>query len=236
MKQYTFWTGSNPPPSYLKTEKQVKQFGLFPYKAVGVIYGKKGKPVYLFDPRSGSSVKHQHMFEEMHERDKIIASTWAYNLLTRDFVILDTETTGLKKPEACQIAIINQNGETLMNTYVKPLKKIESKAVKVHGITNEKVKKAPYFMDIYETIVSLLTCQEVVIYNKAFDIGVLNNSLPRPFFCRKLTDPMIPYAQWVGEWNPYRADYQYQKLQGNHDALGDCLQTLEIIKKMSNEL
>jgi DNA polymerase-3 subunit epsilon len=234
MQQYSWWGADNPPPHYLKTVKQLEKLGLYPKKAEAVIYLKKGKPVYLFNPRSADSVMLAETFKAKHQYDRAIASSWARNLLTRDFLILDTETTGLKKPEICQIAITDNQGNPLVNTLVKPCKPIDKKAQAVHGISNSDVKNAPTFMEIYPEIVNLITCQELVIYNKDFDIAVLNNCSPRPIIVRQFTDPMPYYAAWKGDWNYYRAEYKYPKLEGNHDAYGDCLQTLSVIKTMAN--
>jgi DNA polymerase-3 subunit epsilon len=45
---------------------------------------------------------------------------------------------------------------------------------------------------------------------------------------------MLAYSKYVGEWNDYRKDFKWQKLQGgDHSALGDCRATLEVIKKMA---
>ena len=159
MQQYSWWTGYNPPPHYLKTVKQLEKLGLYPKKAEAVIYLKKGKPVYLFNPRSADSVMLAETFKAKHKYDRAIASSWARDLLTRDFLILDTETTGIKKPEICQIAITDNQGNAFLNTLVKPTKSIEAKAQQVHGISNEAVKDAPTFMQIYPEIVNLITCQ-----------------------------------------------------------------------------
>jgi DNA polymerase III subunit epsilon len=233
MQTYSWWGGDNPPPSFLKTTKQLAQLGFYPKKAQGVIYLKGGKPCYLFNPDDSTSVMPIKAIEEMHFYDKLKATEWARELLAREFIILDTETTGIKEPEICQIAIIDHNANTLLNTLVKPNKPIESKAQAVHYITNDDVKDSPTFRQIYPDILNLLTCSEVVIYNKDFDIMVLNNCSPHPIITREVTDPMPYYAMFKGEWNPYRGEYKYQKLQGNHSALGDCLKTLEIIKEMA---
>ena len=45
---------------------------------------------------------------------------------------------------------------------------------------------------------------------------------------------MLNLAEWVGEWNDYRGSFRWQKLQGgDHSALGDCIATLETIRKMA---
>jgi len=50
---------------------------------------------------------------------------------SRDFVILDTETTGLyDDDEIVSIAIINSDGQTLLNQLVKPVRPIPADAPK----------------------------------------------------------------------------------------------------------
>jgi DNA polymerase III subunit epsilon len=154
MQTYSWWGGENPPPSHLKTTKQLDQLGFYPKKALGVIYLKNGKPCYLFDPNDKTSVMTKQAIEEMHFYDQLKATQWARELLAREFVILDTETTGIKEPEICQIAIIDHNANTLLNTLVRPNKPIESQAQSVHGISNESVKNAPTFREIYPEILN----------------------------------------------------------------------------------
>ena len=54
---------------------------------------------------------------------------------------------------------------------------------------------------------------------------------------------MLQYAKFWGEWDDYRGNYKWQKLihaarqqgievQNAHRALGDCLMTLAVMKKM----
>jgi DNA polymerase-3 subunit epsilon len=46
---------------------------------------------------------------------------------------------------------------------------------------------------------------------------------------------MLQYAKFVGEWNPRYNQYKWQKLKGgNHSALGDCLATLTLLRKMAS--
>lgn len=75
------------------------------------------------------------------------AAQWAHELTRRhDWCILDTETTGLgDNAEICQIAICDCQGNSLLNTLVKPTVTIEAQATKIHGINNEMLALAPTF-------------------------------------------------------------------------------------------
>src|SRR3989304_9121030 len=68
--------------------------------------------------------------------DRDAAIRWARQTLTRDFVILDCETTGLDyDDEAVSIGIVARDGRVLLNTLLcneKPSNPLESA---VHGVT-----------------------------------------------------------------------------------------------------
>lgn len=173
-----------------------------------------------------------------------------------DYLILDTETTGLgSDAEICQIAIINSKGETLLDTLVKPVKPIPEDATRIHGITNEMVANAKPFPFLF--VSQLLKGQNVIIYNADYDVKMLyqatdildteseewresdwrNNSF---FYCA-----MKAFAPIAGDWNDYRKSYRWKSLSvacdfygistsGNlHHALGDCMLTLKLCKAMA---
>lgn len=237
LPKYSWWGGKNPPPKNLRTAKQLSQLALAPRRAVGVIYGSGGRSIYLYDPKNSQSVFPSAQFQAMQEGDLVLARQWAASLLERDdWIILDTETTGLKAPEICQIAIINHQGKPVLDTLVRPAKPIEAQATKVHSITNEMVHSAPNFSVVYPEILSAIACQEVLIYNAAFDIAAIENcagNYRRQLMAKAFTDVMPWYAKFISEWNGYRGEYKYPKLQGNHSSLGDCLKVLAIIKEMA---
>src|SRR5690349_7775568 len=84
------------------------------------------------------------------ERQK--AAEWARDLLTRPFVILDTETTGLNRhraDEPVQIALIDQKANVLLDTLVKPTIALDPNAVKIHGITEALLTNAPSYAQLY---------------------------------------------------------------------------------------
>lgn len=173
------------------------------------------------------------------------------NALTdKNFLVLDTETTGLYEGEIVQIAIINSAGENLLDTLVKPKLPIPADATAIHGITDEMVKDAPGWPEIAPKIQEILNGQLLVVYNAVYDRKMMHqtaerHNLPKiewkeicSWHCA-----MEAYAEYFGDYNSYRNSYRWQKLvvaarncgqptDDAHDALADCLMTLSVTKHM----
>lgn len=190
----------------------------------------------------------------------------AIKWLDNGCLVLDTETTGLgKTAEVVEISIIDQDGQVLMDTLVKPKKPIPADATRIHGITNEMVANAPTWPEIHDQLCEILTTKLLVIYNSGYDISIMRQTAelydldilhPRPnenCFGRWAWQEhghdcaMLTYAEYWGEWNDYRNDWKWQKLsdaadqQGvivegkAHRALADCKMTLGVIKAMASK-
>ena len=141
-----------------------------------------------------------------------------------EWLILDTETTDLDSAEIVEIAIINPLEERLLNTLVRPAIPIPAEATEIHGITDEDVKDAPSFPEIYSSIAEVLKDKQVLIYNSAFDIKILNyccklHGLPILNLQQRSECLMEWAAQWKGDWSNYYKDYRYVPLNGGHRAL-----------------
>lgn len=165
-----------------------------------------------------------------------------------DFLILDTETTGLGNgAEVCQIAEIDGAGHILLNSYVRPLQAIPPDATRIHGITNESVSSAPTFADIASDLKLLLEGRHLIIYNAAYDMRILNQSDPSMFdwwdVPASVWCAMEAFSPIYGEWNSYHGNYRWQRLstaaqyygvpvENAHDALGDCRMTLGVVRGM----
>jgi DNA polymerase III subunit epsilon len=189
--------------------------------------------------------------EHHRPSDKVAAVKWAQDLFQLDnFYVLDTETTGVKSfDQICQIGIIDKYGKVVLDTLVKPTRRIPSGASAVHGISNEMVADAPTFMDIYTSISSLLAGSVLIAYNMDFDWKMLQQSVAvyqLPMFKVKQQDcAMKQYAKYRGLWNAKYRSYRNFKLSdaaaheeiivaNAHSAVGDIIMTLELIKKMAH--
>jgi len=167
-----------------------------------------------------------------------------------NFLILDTKTTGLEEGEIVKIAIIDSGGLVLIDTYIKPVQPIPADATRIHGITDEMVKDAPTWREIAPVVVGILNTRHVVVYNAVYDRKMMHKTADRngmekiewkgvaTFWCA-----MEAYAKFWGEWNSYRHNYKWQSLtnacrqqrlevKDAHTALGDCLMTLALVRKM----
>src|SRR6185436_7482847 len=96
-------------------------------------------------------------------------------LIEMNPVFLDTETTGLYG-EICEIAVIDLAGNVLINTLVKPTTSIPPDATGIHGISDETVREAPSFKDIFPELDKILRDRVVLVYNVEFDERMIFNS------------------------------------------------------------
>lgn len=181
-------------------------------------------------------------------RDQQNAGHWAQDILNREIVILDFETTGFNNAEIVQIGAVNQHGEILMNTLVKPTERIPKAATDVHGITNAMVADAPPFKELYVKLSVLLAGKTAIAYNADFEKKIIAG------ICKRHSLPLIKpalwecamktYAKFKGDWNSKFRSYKWHSLSNAclhekiavinaHQAIGDCLMTLKLIEVMA---
>ncbi len=172
-----------------------------------------------------------------------------------NFCILDTETTGLDdNDEIVEIALIDKNGNTLLNQLVKPTRRIPSDVIGIHGINNDEVKSAPSFKTVWSRVERVLKKQKTaIVYNASFDIRMIEQSCGKYDIEPKLERftwkcAMETYAEFYGEWNDYFGGWKWQKLitatrwaahylecdhYGTHRALNDCRNTLLVLQALA---
>jgi DNA polymerase III subunit epsilon len=174
-----------------------------------------------------------------HTQDRNTAILWARSILARahEYYILDTETTGLDNPEIIELAVINLTGEMIINQRFNPITPISEGAFAIHGITSEKLATSPKFTVVKECFDRIICQRKLLIYNYRFDYKALQNTydLHRMTFSGFGGECLMEwFCQFVGEWDGRTGNYLPQNLPGgDHTALGDCLATLEVLRKMA---
>ncbi len=161
------------------------------------------------------------------------------------YAIVDIEATGGSvgtDERVIQFAcVLLQNGEIIhtFETLVNPGKRIPKKIQKLTGITNNHVKKAPYFEEIAPMILSLLEEAVFVAHNVGFDYRFLNEQLKAHGF-KQAKIPAIDTVELTQILYPTLDSFQLEdiasyldySLEDAHDALADAEATVHIFKEL----
>lgn len=162
-------------------------------------------------------------------------------------LILDTETTGLDPDdEVIEIALIDMQGNTLLNTTVKPSRPYgkDNEAAKIHGIPYESLLHSPSWPDVQEQLLNQTRGRPILIYNAAFDTRLMNQSAYLHDYYEveyNAVCMMKLYSEWFAlhtrsERRRHRlihaAEYCGVAVKNAHRALDDCLTTLGVFRHM----
>ena len=190
-----------------------------------------------------SLIPHKHIDDHLSNPDRLAAHEWArYLMVSRDFVIFDSETTGLSWPvDFVEIAVVSPLGETLFDSLLKPSCRVEAAARAIHGHSARSLSGAPCFFEVYADLLEVLHRRRVIVFNASYDRRVWDTAV-RSLGARGALAGGIPrwecamrqYARFVGEPSKRGRGYRPQKLPGgDHTALGDALATLRLIEGMA---
>jgi DNA polymerase III subunit epsilon len=102
------------------------------------------------------------------------------------FIMLDTETTGLRVEEGhrlieigCIECVDRRVTDRQFHAYINPEREIDEGATQVHGMTWDQLKDKPRFRDIADEFLSFVDGAQIVIHNAEFDRGFLDDELKR---------------------------------------------------------
>ena len=101
-------------------------------------------------------------------------------------IFLETETTGLSAKDGdriIEIACIETKDliptNRVFHKLINPEKKVSQEAFKVHGFSDDFLKKKEKFVEIVEPFLEFIKGKKLIIHNAPFDIGFLNSELKK---------------------------------------------------------
>lgn len=175
----------------------------------------------------------------------------AQQYLAQEPLYLDTETTGVRSnAEIIEISIVDHNGESIFDSFVRPRHPIPVDATQIHHITNAMVVDAPTWDMVWPELESILSGRVIGIFNADFDLRLLRQShkhagLVWPELALDAFCIMNLYAQFYGQWDSYRQSYRWQSLDkaqrfcniplhNTHRAKDDALLARAVLQYMAS--
>ena len=184
---------------------------------------------------------------------------WIFTQLPDDYIVLDTETTGLPDenglPDIVTLGITvvrNREIEESVEFKTRPQKRISEEAQSIHGITNKQAAAFDSFDSQWQQVAKYLKHQLIVIHNASYDWPILldhvvRHGLAMPeiqgVFCSQKA--AIPWAQATNLPCSHRGpsldtltkslgveDLRAKKDGGIHGAEIDSRQTARIVEVM----
>ena len=111
---------------------------------------------------------------------------WIFTQLPNDYIVLDTETTGLPDengpPDIVTLGLTVVRNREIAASFefkIRPQKRISEEAQSIHGITNEQAAGFDSFESQWYQIADYLKDQLIVIHNASFDWPILLDHVAR---------------------------------------------------------
>ena len=165
-------------------------------------------------------------------------------LITKDFVVIDTESTGYSNDdEIVELGVIDKNSSILFESMFRPQKEISQEAFNVNGIHNSELNNKPTFSEQWENIKQALKGKIIVTYNRDFDKRIMLQTCQKQGIDTKEVDKLFETSICAMQsYTEYKGHYKATKLNEalsevgvvkvqTHRAVDDCFDTLRLIEK-----
>lgn len=164
-----------------------------PLKWVKSPYSRYSNPIYLVSDCIPLAVRVKKPPTENQKIGQLISGLKAMlrskentqSMVTREWfnenqgkvVYLDTETTGLDSADqVIELAVIDEDGNTLFDSRFKPTVEINPVAQEVHGIDANSLATCPTWRDQEGLVKEVLLGKSVVIFNADFDLRIMRQT------------------------------------------------------------
>ncbi len=200
------------------------------------------KDVCLVDPT----------LREIHERLESVDPTALLQQTLEHcrFVVMDTETTGLKAyagDEVVSIALVELAGLELTGeeyvSYVNPGRHIPAESTRIHGIADADVADSPTLTEVLPEVLDFIGQAIVVGHHVSFDLRFLNKACQKELLTRlyhPYLDTMLLFLSCSGRVGHYTLDEVADEcrvaVEDRHSARGDALATALVFRSLVGQL
>jgi DNA polymerase-3 subunit epsilon len=167
--------------------------------------------------------------------------------MTRRYLVLDTETTGLEPRQGhkiieigCVELIERRLTGNNYQQYLNPEREIDEGALEVHGISLSDLEDKPTFAQVADDFLAYIRGATLVIHNAAFDVGFLNHELgllergPGSIadYCEVIDTLLMARELHPGQRNSLDALCQRYFISNEHRTLHGALLDSEILAEV----
>lgn len=201
---------------------------------------------------SPSEITHAQNTMELHDGNVSLVRGNPSNLdilKINDFVVLDTETTGLSPDtdKVVEIALLKISDGEIVDEYctlVNPQQPINPRASKINGIYDDDVKDAPLYDEVGAKIAAFLGNSTIIGHNVKFDLGFMGGLLKNVTLREDITWKYVDTINLAKAAYPDMRNYKLQTLvkelsidtEGVHRARADALATWKLFELCRKEL
>ena len=182
-----------------------------------------------------------------------INGSYKYKYLGFDdnFVILDTETTGLSESdEIVELSVVSCTGEELYHSYYYPNKEVDPGASRVNHLTRSKLEGNPRFTkEEWIKIKEIVNGKRICGHNISFDERLICQTLSKNGDKEEIDsvhecfkdqiDTKVVAKKWIQN-NSYSLNNLTTLIgitrEEQHDSTDDCVMTLEFINRLEDIL
>ena len=100
--------------------------------------------------------------------------------LPDDFVVMDTETTGLgREDEVVELSVLDSNANQIYHSFFKPSISVQPEAAATSGIVDKMLVDAPEFRKEWPKIVSVIGGRRIAGHNLQFDKRLVQQTMEK---------------------------------------------------------
>ncbi len=183
--------------------------------------------------------------------DKKFSFIFDKDINTNEYIVLDTETTGLnpKKDEMLSIGAVRIKNNKIISSesfeiFIKPIQEISHESIKIHHIRPDDLENGVTIDEALEKLLYFIGNLPIVGYYISFDISILNTYL-KDFIGTTLHNEGIELSSMYYKRYRKKSAHEFVDLKfdtimknldlpelGKHDALNDAIMSAMMFLKL----